>query len=267
MSRDPDPRPAFDAAASSYDRQYRENPSMLLMRRRVWRRLDDWIEPGASILELGCGTGLDTAHLAARGCRVLASDCSPEMLGETRRRVDQAGFGAQVKMRRLDMARPDELAALEGDPFDGVLADFGGLNTVADLPALAEPLLRLIRPGGWFIAGVMGRHCLWDWGIELVRGNWRGLRTRRTRGGTTLTVGGHPVRCYFPTPAEFRRAFPRLQTVSCEALGLLLPPPRVTAGREGWRLWERLDRWEEPWARLPPFRGLGDHFLAIMRRP
>ena len=39
------------------------------------------LPPGASILELGCGAGGDTAEMLARGFQVRATDGSPEMAG------------------------------------------------------------------------------------------------------------------------------------------------------------------------------------------
>ena len=39
------------------------------------------LPPGASILELGCGAGGDTAEMLARGFEVRATDGSPEMAG------------------------------------------------------------------------------------------------------------------------------------------------------------------------------------------
>jgi ubiquinone/menaquinone biosynthesis C-methylase UbiE len=45
-------------------------------------------EPAGDVLELACGTGLWTAHLASLGQRVTAVDASPEMLELNRKRVD-----------------------------------------------------------------------------------------------------------------------------------------------------------------------------------
>jgi ubiquinone/menaquinone biosynthesis C-methylase UbiE len=44
-------------------------------------------EPAGEVLELACGTGLWTAHLAALGQHVTAVDASPEMLELNRKRV------------------------------------------------------------------------------------------------------------------------------------------------------------------------------------
>jgi ubiquinone/menaquinone biosynthesis C-methylase UbiE len=66
---------AFDAIAADYDRRYTNNPTMRLMRRRVWKTLHARIAEGCRILELGCGTGEDAVFLAKSGCEVVATDC------------------------------------------------------------------------------------------------------------------------------------------------------------------------------------------------
>jgi ubiquinone/menaquinone biosynthesis C-methylase UbiE len=59
-------------------------------RRRV---VDTWnIRSGASVLEVGCGTGLMTRHLLARGANVTAIDNSAPMLERARRRAPGATF-------------------------------------------------------------------------------------------------------------------------------------------------------------------------------
>src|SRR4051812_13206633 len=49
--------------------------------------LNEWLPPG-EVLELACGTGLWTRHLATRCQRVVAVDASPEVIAMNRARVD-----------------------------------------------------------------------------------------------------------------------------------------------------------------------------------
>lgn len=99
------------------------------------------LAPGASILELGCGAGSDTAEMLARGFMVRATDGSPEM--------------AKVASRRL--GRPVETLLFEEldetQAYDAVWANACLLHVPR--PELANVLARIwraLKPGGFFYA-------------------------------------------------------------------------------------------------------------------
>jgi SAM-dependent methyltransferase len=60
--------------------------------------LDKWLElikqksANGLVLELGCGSGWDTAELLSTGCNVIAADISTKNLAECTRSVSQAKF-------------------------------------------------------------------------------------------------------------------------------------------------------------------------------
>lgn len=70
---------------------------------------------GARVLDAGCGTGLMTAELAARGADVVAVDISPQLIDIAEARLDE-GLRPRVTFRAGDMTAP-ELGA-----FDYVMA-------------------------------------------------------------------------------------------------------------------------------------------------
>jgi hypothetical protein len=78
----------------------------------------------------------------------------------------------------------------------------------------------------------------------------------------------HTIWTHYYAPREFYRAFRRdFALMHFRGLCLFAPPPYLSQMRElhpGWytRLW-RLDRALAAW---PLLRGLGDHFLIVMRR-
>jgi len=257
---------AFDAMAEGYDSKYIDNPSMRLMRNRIWRHLSEIVKPGDTILELGCGTGEDALYLARAGCLVVATDCSPRMLRIARHKAAAAGLEDSIQFRLADINTLADAFDPSAEPFSGVLSNFGGLNTISHLEGVERSLLRILKPGGWFVACLMGRHCIWDWLIELAHLRFGDITGRR-KNGTVVTVDGIDVRCYFPTPREFTACFPGFREVHSQALALFVPPPRVTSGHEtlDW-LWRSLERLEQPFARLKLFRGCGDHFLMVMEK-
>jgi arsenite methyltransferase len=103
------------------------------------------IEPGATVLDLGCGSGIDTilaAHRAGPTGRVFALDFLPEMLERTAQAVGEAGLG---NVETLE-------AEIEQLPFADASVDVVISNGVVNLsPRKARVLAecaRVLRPGG-----------------------------------------------------------------------------------------------------------------------
>jgi len=85
--------------------------------------------PGASILELGCGSGRLTAGLAGRGFQVAGVDIAAAMLVHAEMRV--AALPAEVR-NRIALRRGDMTALDLKRPFDLVICPF---FTLAHVPA------------------------------------------------------------------------------------------------------------------------------------
>jgi SAM-dependent methyltransferase len=130
-------------------------------RRSVWQPTADGRDPSTvaldvvlealpeggmpDVLELGCGTGVFAARLAAArpGIAVLATDQSPRMVELTRSR----GVPAQV-MDAQALLAPD-------DSYDAVVALWMLYHVPSVDTALAE-VRRVLRPGGHFVAVTNG---------------------------------------------------------------------------------------------------------------
>jgi SAM-dependent methyltransferase len=99
------------------------------------------LSPGATILELGCGAGFDSAEMLAQGFDVAPTDGSPEMAAEASRRLCRPV--GTLLFHDLD----------EVEAYDGVWANACLLHVPR--PELAQ-VLKLIwcalKPGGVFYA-------------------------------------------------------------------------------------------------------------------
>lgn len=103
------------------------------------------IAPGDSVLDLGCGAGIDSI-LAARQTgpegRVLALDFLPEMLERTRDAADAAGL-ATVTTLEGEM----ESIPLPDDSVDVIVSN-GVVNLSARKARVMAECARVLRPGG-----------------------------------------------------------------------------------------------------------------------
>lgn len=103
------------------------------------------LEPGAQILELGCGGGNDAAFMIARGFEVDATDGVPAMAAKAGERI-----GRPVRVMRFD-----QLEVV--DRFDAVVASASLLHVPRQgLPDVLARIHRALKPGGWHLASYKG---------------------------------------------------------------------------------------------------------------
>ena len=97
-----------------------------------------------TILELGCGTGNDTARLAAEGYSVTAIDVSDEAIGQA-----QAKYGSMARFLVADITQ--QLAFPDGG-FDAVMSNVA-MHMFPDsvTRVLFAQVGRLVRAGGLFL--------------------------------------------------------------------------------------------------------------------
>jgi arsenite methyltransferase len=105
------------------------------------------VGPDETILDIGCGAGIDTI-LAARRTgptgRVIALDFLPEMLERTRRAADEAGL-ANVETVEGEM----EAIPLREDSVDLIISN-GVINLSPRKARVLAECARVLRPGGRF---------------------------------------------------------------------------------------------------------------------
>lgn len=130
----PGVRRGYDLWAPSYDAT--PNPLVTLDRRYTMQALA--AQPGAWILDAGCGTGAHLAAITAAGARVVGIDLSLGMLREARR----AGPGQRLVQADLQAPLPVRRGA-----FDAVLCALVSEHLTAPAHFFTEAFGAL-RPGG-----------------------------------------------------------------------------------------------------------------------
>ena len=267
----PDPRlaatqRAFDSVAADYDGPRGNNELIQQMRSEMWHWLAVHFPAPARLVDIGCGTGLDAAYLAAQGHRVVATDWSGGMVRRTHARALLAGLDDRIEARQLGA---QELDQLPGDgSFDGAYSNLGPLNCVPDLEAVSRECARLLKPGGRLVLTVIGRFCPWELAYYTAIGRWRRAAIRFARGTVAVGMNGQTIWTRYYTPASFYRHYrAQFSLVHHRALCLFAPPPYMSGVGARWPrlhagLWA-LDRRVAGW---PLLRGAGDHFLIVMQR-
>jgi protein-L-isoaspartate O-methyltransferase len=92
----------FNEIADEYDRHRPAYPDALIDRASEVAAL----APGASVLEIGCGTGQLTRSLLARGLRVTAVEPVEELIARARDQLEGAGEAQFVNTRLEDASLP-----------------------------------------------------------------------------------------------------------------------------------------------------------------
>lgn len=139
---------------------------------------------GKRLLALGCGDGLLTSAIAARGARVVGLDADSRMLAAAVTTAERARVRPCFIQGRVER-RPFPSFA-----FDAVVA-VTLFCLLPDPATAAREAVRVLRPGGRFVIGDLGR-----WSI------WAALRRVRGRLGADTWRDAH-----FSTPAELRALF------------------------------------------------------------
>lgn len=255
----------FDRLASDYD-TLAGGEIFTLLRARTHTSFARSFPAGARVLEIGCGTGIDTAFLASRGVRVVACDPSEAMVGRALRRLTQHGVETHAIVLPCGLSDLASFLDALAEPggFDGIVSNFGALNCVPSLAALGALSRRYLRCGGVVLLGLMSRVCALEV-LYFTALRRRDLaRRRRGTGAIAVPVAGVDVPTFYHRIRDVRAALgPDLVLRTVEGVGVAIPPPYLESR------WQRLpkpvrgavaqlDAMLAPW---PPFNRVGDHVL------
>lgn len=256
-------RTAFDAAAPTYAARTSANLVLEGFRDQLRQTVAGLVAPPASLLDAGCGAGLDAEHFARLGYRVMGIDASAGMVAASGTRA--ARFGGKLTVRQVAL---EDVRALDAPPFDLIYSDLGPLNCVENLSAVLAALGSHLQPGGAIVISVMARVCPWEWLLFAPTGRWRRLAVRLRSRAVPVRLGDGLVWTRYYTEGDLRRAAAGagLQVHSVRALGLAVPPPYSSLAHRA-ALIRRLQGLDDAIAGLPLLRGLGDHLLAVMKKP
>jgi SAM-dependent methyltransferase len=133
----------YDLVGDRYGQVFDAHPSPL--REEYLGHLLDRLEPGSSVLEIGCGNGVPAARALAERHRVTGVDISGGQVERARRHVPGATF------IKGDIMAADFPAA----SFDAALSFYAILHVPREEHrALLDRIHRWLRPGGWLLVNL-----------------------------------------------------------------------------------------------------------------
>lgn len=254
---------AFSRQSPEFDNIYNGNYTTLWMRERVRQEVLKHISPGARMLELNCGTGIDSLFFAGKGFEVVSTDNADGMLNQLRDKIKRDN------LQNIETAKCsfNNLQKLGKGKFDYVFSNFGGLNCTDKLYEVLAGIDAVLQPGGYFSLVIMPRVCPWEM-LMVFKGYFKTAFRRFKRNGTDAHLEGVHFTCYYYNPAYvIQHAGAGYEPVSVKGLCITVPPPFIEQFKEKHpRTFRLLERIENMLWTKRPFNQWCDHYVITMRK-
>lgn len=254
---------AFSKQSAHYDATDNANPILTDLREQVYDHVASFMNPGSRILELNAGTGIDALYFAERGHSVLATDISDGMIAQLEKKISDNDLEGRLSCRQLAY---DHLVALEGEKFDYVFSNFGGLNCIEDLSQVSRQLPGLLMPGAYVTWVIMPPVCPWELAGVLKGHGTKAFRRLRSQ-GTISHLEGEYFMTYYHTASKVRDALgSHFRLVKREGLAAISPPPHHgDLPKKMKRLYSFLRSVDRLVRHTFPFNRWADHIVLTFR--
>ncbi|NOX38792.1 MAG: methyltransferase domain-containing protein [Calditrichaeota bacterium] len=252
----------YDQDARDFLERYQQN-HVLQRIRNDFRQITEQFS-FRSMLEVGCGPGVDLRYFAQKypTVEIVGIDVSGEMVRRARHLLAQNGL-QQVQVEVGTVEDVEQL--FPHRTFDMIYCYFGALNTVKDLRQVAHALRRVVSPNGTLVLTFVNRWYVFDLLFYLLRGNYRRAFSRITN----RWAGYSPVKQLESTcrsAREIKHYFhPHFQIVRKKGYSIFFPAwyrqHRVASNSKlaHW-LW-RMDQWMNK----TPFWNIGEYSLYVLK--
>ena len=256
---------AFSRQSVVFDAIDSENAIHTWIRSRVRNEVLSHIKVGARMLELNCGTGIDSVFFAQRGFSVLATDNADGMLSVLQNKATHLGLDDRLNTRKCSFNKLEELGQQK---FDYVFSNFGGLNCTDDLKSVLHKIDGLLEPGGMFTLVIMPKVCPWEMAMAL-KGYFRtAFRRFKTNGARSHVEGVYFRTHYYPALYVLKIVPQDYRLCSLRGLSIVVPPPFIERFVERYpRLFAVLEKLENRIWDKRPFNRWCDHYMITMQKP
>ena len=227
------------------------------------------------VLEVGAGAGIYTKELVHMVRRLVVSDLSEVQLAVNQDHMRDLGVLDLVdEYQILDLV---DLSALAAGSFDAAVCVGGPLSYLLDKESVGlQQILRVVRPGGIVVLGVMSLINTLVLFTGVVRAEKEKIGIDNMR--WLLETGfqdreHHPATehyCHMMTSADVDAllAAEEVEVVEKRAAGVLgiAGEDALNAVREDDELWALIVERELAWSKLPGTLDLGDNIVYVIRK-
>lgn len=257
---------AFSRQAPLFDQLYLSDATIRYKRQRVRVHTENFLTPGAHILELNAGTGEDAIYFAQKGYRVHATDISEGMQEILRNKVAELELRDRVTHEICSYTRLEQLQ--HQGPYDHIFSNFAGLNCTDKLDKVLGSFNYLVKPGGTVTLVVLPKFCLWEF-VLLFRGLFKtAFRRFAGKKGAKAHIEGQHFRCWYYNPSFIRKRLKNtFDVMALEGLCTIVPPSYIeNFAVKHPKLFRLLVKKEDRWKSRWPWKAIGDYYIITLRK-
>ncbi len=255
---------AFTSQSGIFDEIYSGNTIVNYKRDRVRSHVLQYLQPGASILELNSGTGEDALFFSQKGYWVHATDLSEGMQRHLKQKIELNGMSDNVSTELCSFTKLEDLQNRR--PFDYIFSNFAGLNCTNELDKVLKSFGDLLKPNGVVTLVILPKFCLWETSM-LFKGKFK-TAFRRLSGskGADAHIEGVHFKCWYYNPSFVIKTLKNeFDLLSIEGLCTIVPPSYIENFAEKHpSAYQFLKKKEDKLKTRWPWKYIGDYYIISL---
>lgn len=254
---------AFSLQSVNFDRLNDENRLTEHLRGIYREEIMKWAKPGSRILEINCGTGIDSLYFAAKGHEVLAVDASIGMIGELKEKISRSPLSGRISAQ---ICSYESLDLLGERRFDYIISNFGGLNCTDSLGEVLQQFGKYLNKGGKITLVIMPKISPWEL-IMVVKGKFK-TAFRRFGGRSKAQIEGVRFSVFYYNPSFVLRHLKKdYHHLTLRGIYFAVPPEFYQGFVERYeKTYHFLQKVERVFSRYFPFNRCCDHYMISFEK-
>lgn len=219
--------------------------------------------PASRILELNCGTGIDSLYFGKQGHHLLSIDIAPGMIDILNEKINKENLSGKVTAMQCSY---EQLYKLSDQRFDYIISNFGGLNCTATLDEVLGQFKGHLNEGGKVSLVIMPKISPWEL-LMMIKGKFA-TAFRRLNKGTKAHIEGVYFSVFYYNPSYvIRHLKEEFELVSLRGIYFAVPPEFYQRFVERYpRTYRLLQQVEKILGRHFPFNRWCDHYLITFQK-